>query len=83
MIRGWLNISDALEGRQSILQHFCGKLKGNNRTSKLRFAALDATIYHVWNLRNRAYFENTIIDATVVFRRIQLTVFAMCLDTDV
>lgn len=56
----------------AILKAFRGAYHGNSNLAKLRSVALGATIYLLWNARNRALFEGEKVCIEDIVRKIQI-----------
>lgn len=73
-IRQWLGMVKCMESARTILKAFRSTYRGNSYISKLRSNALAATIYQIWNARNRALFENEAPVVEDIVRKIQIVV---------
>ncbi|XP_075479298.1 uncharacterized protein LOC142520182 [Primulina tabacum] len=66
-IRDWLDTKKLIGSATTILHAFRGFYHGKSMLNKLRLLACAATIYQIWNARNRAIFENetTCVEETI------------------
>ncbi|XP_075474412.1 uncharacterized protein LOC142505350 [Primulina tabacum] len=71
-VRNWLCMDKTMASPTSILRAFRGIYKGNSLLAKMRVTALAATVYHVWNLRNRIMFDNERIDFDAIGFKIKI-----------
>lgn len=73
-IRDWLGMKKNMRSVSSTLTAFRGIYRGNTRLARLRIMGLAATVYQIWNLRNRSIFENEDPDIDATTRKIQITI---------
>lgn len=57
-IREWLGMKKVMGSMGAMLRAFRGIYRGANLSTKMRVVALAACVSQIWNMRNRALFEN-------------------------
>ncbi|XP_073291031.1 uncharacterized protein [Primulina huaijiensis] len=57
-IRSWLGMRKRMGTTAAYLNAFRGVYRGSSALNKMRCVALAATVYHIWNIRNRKIFED-------------------------
>lgn len=72
IIRDWLGINKPLGSAQALLRALRGIYRGSTRRHKRRIATIAATIYHIWESRNKKIFENINPNLEQVTRKIKI-----------
>ncbi|XP_073310971.1 uncharacterized protein [Primulina huaijiensis] len=68
----WLDMRKNMATPNSILTAFRNNYKGTSTLAKMRITALSATVYQVWNLRNRVIFDNETPNVDAIFMKIKI-----------
>lgn len=71
-IREWLGMEKIMGTVGAVLRAFRGVYRGSNMLSKTRIVALAASVYQIWNFRNRALFENEVPDIARAVMKIKI-----------
>lgn len=61
-----------------LLIAFRGVYRGNSLLSKFRITVVTASIYHIWDMRNRKLFDDEVVDPDAILRKIKIMVFRNC-----
>ncbi|XP_075499775.1 uncharacterized protein LOC142538314 [Primulina tabacum] len=56
-VRHWLDMKKIMGSPTAILRAFRRQYRGTSMLTRMRITALAATVYHVWNMRNRVMFD--------------------------
>ncbi|XP_073024427.1 uncharacterized protein [Primulina eburnea] len=73
-IRAWLGMSKNMGSPTAILRAFRNHYGGKSTLDRMRIMALAATVYHIWNARNRSMFENEDPRLQDMVKRIKIVV---------
>lgn len=73
-IRNWLQMDKLMGSPNMVIRAFRGAYRGNSNLAKARTSAVAASIYHIWNARNRAIFEGEKANIEVIPRKIKIVV---------
>ncbi|XP_075515984.1 uncharacterized protein LOC142550821 [Primulina tabacum] len=71
-VRNWLDMRKNMATPNSILTAFRNNYKGTSTLAKMRITALSATVYQVWNLRNKVIFDNETPKVDAIFMKIKI-----------
>ncbi|XP_073271519.1 uncharacterized protein [Primulina huaijiensis] len=71
-VRHWLDMKKIMATPTSILKAFRETYRGKSTLDKMRVTTLAATVYNVWNLRNRVIFEGEKPKIEDTIRKIQI-----------
>ncbi|XP_073056870.1 uncharacterized protein [Primulina eburnea] len=71
----WLDMKKTMASSTSVLCAFRNFYKGNSMLARMRITALSATVYQVWNLRNRVMFDDEKMDIDVIFMKMKIHTF--------
>lgn len=64
IVREWLGMKKIMGSMGAVLRAFIGAYRGSSLSAKRRVVAFAAGVYHIWNFRNRALFEDEVPDIT-------------------
>lgn len=74
-IRNWLGMRKIMGSFTAVLKAYRTTFRGNSILAKMRCAALASCIYHIWNARNRAIFENEKMNTEDIFWKTKCIIF--------
>lgn len=72
-VRDLLEMKKNMRSLRTVLHAYRNVYRGNTQLAKLRVMALAAMVHQVWNLHNRALFEDEAPDNDTALRPIQIT----------
>ncbi|XP_073304608.1 uncharacterized protein [Primulina huaijiensis] len=81
-VREWLLMKKIMGASTAVLRAFRGTYRGNSTLNKIRCVALVATVYYVWNDRNRTIFESEKPEVEGIIKRIKILRFR-CIPSDI
>lgn len=58
----------------ALFSAFRSAYRGSSSLAKMRVATIAATIYYIWDIRNRKVFENECLNLDSVVRKIQILI---------
>lgn len=71
-IREWLDMRKNMCSPNSVLKAFHGVYRGGSGMANMRTIALAACVYHIWNARNRALYEEENPDINGIILKIKI-----------
>lgn len=77
-IKNWLGRRKNMGSAHTLLLlAFRGVYRGSSILAKMKNATVAATVYHIWNIRNRKLFDNVDADLDSVVRKIQIVIHTL------
>ncbi|XP_073041834.1 uncharacterized protein [Primulina eburnea] len=73
-IRSWLGMRKLMRSLSAVLAAFRSVYRGTSALNKMRCVALGATVYQIWNIRNRTIFEHEQLDMDRTIMKIKIHV---------
>lgn len=74
-IRIWLGMKKIMGTATAVLKAYKRSYRGNSTLAKMRCAGLASCVYHIWNARNKAIFENEKMKPSDIDWKIKCTIF--------
>lgn len=76
-MRNWMGLLKKMQSENALLNAFRGIYRGSTNLHKRRIATTAATIYHIWDMRNRRIFQGEVPDLNQIVRKIKTIIHGM------
>lgn len=73
-MKNWLGLHISTGSSNALLRSFRGHLRGSKKIHKRALATIAATIYIIWEMRNKKIFEAESPDFVAAARKIKITI---------